>query len=213
MKNNRYYVIPDIHGRYDLLQAALNHIYTEEPAGCDIIFLGDYIDRGPQSGMVIKTIMQGKNGYNFIPLRGNHEDMYLEHHSTDAGWPLYDPIAALDVDATIGRSTAMNWIDSLPYFHIRGNNVFAHAFYDDGLSPDNQGNYECVWYRFPSRHSPYTNKRQGLYLTHGHTPYTDGPVICENRINLDTAAFHTGKLLVAMYEDGRVGMTNYFEIM
>ena len=78
------YIIPDIHGRLDLLSNALDVISHIAPAA-KIIFLGDYIDRGPQSAEVIATVRGGvEGGKPWIALKGNHEvddqDRYFAVH-------------------------------------------------------------------------------------------------------------------------------------
>jgi serine/threonine protein phosphatase 1 len=72
------YAVGDIHGRYDLMQKALQEIARD--GGQDaatVVFLGDYIDRGPQSREVIACLMQGpaRPSNRWICLRGNHEQM------------------------------------------------------------------------------------------------------------------------------------------
>jgi len=78
--NQKRWVIPDIHGYAKTLQALLAQI---RPAKEDhLIFLGDYIDRGPDSKAVIDEIMllQDK-GYRVTPLMGNHEEYLLRNHA------------------------------------------------------------------------------------------------------------------------------------
>src|SRR5258708_32931501 len=75
------YAVGDIHGMYNLLQEMMDKIYQREPG--IIIFLGDYIDRGPDSKKVIDFLMKGpqKDGFEFITLMGNHEDMCIHAHT------------------------------------------------------------------------------------------------------------------------------------
>ena len=72
MKN--YWFIGDIHGEVRLLDKLLEQVFRSDPAG--IIFVGDYIDRGPYSKQVIDRIMALN-----VPahcLLGNHEMMMLD---------------------------------------------------------------------------------------------------------------------------------------
>jgi len=78
MKNKRYYAFPDIHGRKDLLRKALEFVYDANPEGDKIIFLGDYIDRGPDNYGVLKTVMNPPENWEFITLLGNHEEMFID---------------------------------------------------------------------------------------------------------------------------------------
>jgi hypothetical protein len=77
----KYYAIADIHGRYDLLNRALDKIAeVANPEEDKIITLGDYIDRGPDSNKVIQCLLnfQHFDGIEMICLQGNHEAMMVE---------------------------------------------------------------------------------------------------------------------------------------
>ena len=72
---SRTYVIPDLHGRFDLLESAVDRIMTDPEPGT-IVTLGDYVDRGPQSRQVIQLLIRGiPHPWKLITLKGNHEDM------------------------------------------------------------------------------------------------------------------------------------------
>lgn len=76
------YVIPDIHGKIDLLEKICDRILPLRTTGGvkdKIIFLGDYIDRGPNSPQVLDFIINLKKKYNeqIITIKGNHEDILL----------------------------------------------------------------------------------------------------------------------------------------
>ncbi len=74
----KYYAIGDIHGMLSKLEALLDMIPIEKNRDT-LIFLGDYIDRGPYSRRVIQRIIDLKNdGYNVVALKGNHEAVFLE---------------------------------------------------------------------------------------------------------------------------------------
>lgn len=67
------YVVGDMHGNYDCLQLILNRILPLRTKD-ELIFLGDYIDRGPNSAKVIKKLTQINDKYeNITCLSGNHE--------------------------------------------------------------------------------------------------------------------------------------------
>ena len=66
----RYYCIPDLHGRKDLLDKALEALYEQNPNGGKIVFLGDYIDRGDDSLGVVRTVMNPPEGWEFVCLMG-----------------------------------------------------------------------------------------------------------------------------------------------
>jgi serine/threonine protein phosphatase 1 len=89
----RLYAVGDVHGRFDLLKALLDQIAQDQKnydGQSRIIFLGDYLDRGPESRAVIDLLLEGD--WERIPmtvLRGNHEDIvlrFLSDASVAAGW-------------------------------------------------------------------------------------------------------------------------------
>lgn len=218
-----YYCIPDLHGRYDLLQLALDFVYNKHPNGCELIFLGDYIDRGKENLKVLKTVMNPPDNFVFTCLLGNHEDMFIDSYRTNTRF--YDLSAAMDIAEyvrldsfvsyeDIHRSIDENivrWMESLPFFYLKGKNVFAHAFYDDTRLPSGQRKHNCVWDRISDIR--YFNDNQGYYLTHGHTPRETGPIIGVNKINLDTGAVFYNRLVIGEYLVSKLGPINFHEFV
>lgn len=209
MKNLRYYCFPDIHGRNDLLQKALTFVYSENPEGGKIIFLGDYIDRGPDSLGVLETVMNPPKNWEFICLLGNHEDMFVDGYSTDH-IPYYDVNTAESIVKSPKLLDILKWFDNLKLFHIEDKNVFAHAYYNDLYAKETQSKDQCIWTRMSDTEA-YTNRLQGLYLTHGHTPRKHGPIKAPNRLNLDAGAVFYDRFVIAEYYDGIKGEVNFHE--
>ena len=76
---NKIFAIGDIHGRFDLTQSLLEKIWADAPHGRNVlIFLGDYVDRGPDSKGVLDQLIGLKGRCHLVPLMGNHEEMMLE---------------------------------------------------------------------------------------------------------------------------------------
>jgi len=73
------YVIPDIHGRYDLLSEALAGITVHSGGDAGLIVtIGDYVDKGPDSKAVIDRLRAGADaGWNLVALKGNHDALML----------------------------------------------------------------------------------------------------------------------------------------
>ena len=72
------YVIPDIHGRLDLLCDGLAQIAARGPAGI-IVTIGDYVDKGPASKGVIEQLTSGVGDrFSLIPLKGNHDALMVD---------------------------------------------------------------------------------------------------------------------------------------
>lgn len=85
---SKTYVIPDLHGRHDLLKLAMIRIAGDPEAGT-IVTLGDYVDLGPESRQVIELLIEGVlEPWKLITLKGNHEDMMRQccRRKADLGW-------------------------------------------------------------------------------------------------------------------------------
>lgn len=209
---NRYYVIPDIHGEAELLRTALTAIYDLNPGGGKIIFLGDYVDRGPDAKGVIDQIMNPPEGWTFIPLLGNHEEMFVQSYCDRQQF--YDPLAFRQFVPEMDKMTPysivhakfpveyVHWMMSLPLYHFEDNNVFAHAWWEEGANQE-----EILWTRLDNFMKGPDNK----YLVHGHTPRRHGPCETTRRTNLDCGATFYGRLVVAEMQKGKMGPTRYHE--
>jgi serine/threonine protein phosphatase 1 len=221
--NERYYCFPDIHGCSGLLRDALSFVYRNNPNGGKIIFLGDYIDRGPDNYGVLQIVMNPPEGWEFVTLLGNHELMFIDSYMN--GTQFYDAPAAQDIAGFkqdefviyehirqgIDRSV-IEWMANLKVCHVEDKNVFAHAFYDDTRKPDEQIANHCVWTRMDDWQT-FQNSKQGLYLTHGHTPRKHGPVQSPNRTNLDCGAVFYGRFVIAEYHKDVQGPVDFHEFM
>jgi serine/threonine protein phosphatase 1 len=219
--NERYYCFPDIHGCSGLLRDALSFVYSHNPEGGKIIFLGDYIDRGPDNYGVLQIVMNPPEGWEFVTLLGNHEAMLVDAYISKtefydmkaaqdiAGFKQNDYVLYDEIHDGIGQCT-INWMTNLKLFHIEDKNVFAHAFYDDTRNPDEQIENHCIWTRMDDWMT-FQNDKQGLYLTHGHTPRKHGPVQSPNRTNLDAGAVFYGRFVIAEYRKDVQGPVDFHE--
>lgn len=93
---SKTFVIADLHGRYDLLEKAFNAIYDRREPDATIVTLGDYIDRGPESKLVIDILRAAQNisGGKLICLKGNHAARGLSVADVAAGAASLRAIAA-----------------------------------------------------------------------------------------------------------------------
>lgn len=220
---DEYFVIADIHGRYDLLLKAFEAIRERTLVRSnvtEIIFLGDYVDRGPHSGLVIDWLMKATAG-EFAPyvvkcLKGNHEDM-LVYDYLESGI-LYDPDILASFKGGMISDKQLNWMKNLPLYHIQDKNIFVHAAWDATKMPDEQpihrlfngqSYHAMLWQRY-SDEEPFNSA--DWFLTHGHTPRVHGPIRAYNRINLDTKAYSSGRLVVGVYKYGIMGPTDFIEV-
>ena len=75
--SERIYAVGDIHGQREMLDAALKRIDNDGGGDARIVFLGDYVDRGPDSAGVIGRLADGlAGGRNWVCLKGNHDRLF-----------------------------------------------------------------------------------------------------------------------------------------
>jgi serine/threonine protein phosphatase 1 len=204
------YVIPDIHGRYDLLSDALSAI-TARPGGETgvIVTIGDYVDKGPHSKQVIDRLLPGlAQGRRLVALKGNHDAMMVEalrDPAKMATWMEKGGDAAL---ASYGGEEAdvppahIAWLDGLLLMHVDAHRLYVHAGVDPELPLDRQHEATLLWKRYPKGFSDGFGK---LHVVHGHDNFPDGPQLSEGRSNLDTQAWRTGRLIVGVFDDDKAG--------
>jgi serine/threonine protein phosphatase 1 len=190
----------------------------EDAAGLQMkfVFLGDYVDRGPDSRAVIDFLirLQMARPGAAICLRGNHEDMMLKarldstgnsHWLRNGGRPTlesYNLRSVLDLP-----QQHCNWLQSLPMFHDDQKRFFVHAGVNPARSLDDQDDHDLLWIREPFLSS---DKSYGRLIVHGHTPTKKWkPEQHENRINLDTGAVYGRALSAAVFDDERTAPNRY----
>lgn len=209
----RTYAIGDIHGMLRLLHEALAWIRADaadEPSR--VVFLGDYVDRGPSSRQVLAVLIVGPPaGQGWVCLRGNHEQMMVDalaNPRQDAG-PWLDNggtetmrgyrIAGHVEDAELAKHA--EWAASLPYRFEDEHRHYVHAGFRPGVPVERQVPEDMLWIRSVFHHSRFDF---GKPVIHGHTPQRDVEIE-RRRINLDTGACFGGALSVALWLDGQAG--------
>jgi len=225
--NLRVYAIGDIHGRLDLLNQLLERIENDVQS-CphpDVlyIFLGDYVDRGPASSGVIDRLIAFGANQHAIYLKGNHEEFLISFFETPhllQDWSRYGAINTLmsyglrpPMRPTPEQCTqiAAELYDLMPNAHFNflqnlylsltlGDFFFVHAGVRPQVALEMQSEEDLLWIReeFLSH-----KERFEKIVVHGHTPVRD-PEILDNRINIDTGAFATGRLSCLVLEGGNL---------
>lgn len=208
------YVIPDLHGRLDLLERAIHKI-ARHAAGktSTVVTLGDYIDRGPDSrGVIDRLIGWRSDTLRLVALKGNHEAMMSEvcHRLAELDWWIRNggdqtlkSYGSQDGnDVRVVPRTHLDWIASLGLMHVDQHRVFVHAAVDPDVALDRQQEQTLLWKRYP----PGSNSGHGSrHVVHGHHAMVEAPVVGKNRTNLDARAWQTGRLVVGIFEDDRPG--------
>src|SRR5258708_34412064 len=129
------YVIPDIHGRYDLLDEALGSIAARSGGEAGLIVtIGDYVDKGPDSKVVVDRLMAGvEAGWSLIALKGNHDAMMVEalrDPSKMAAWldKGGDPaLASYGGDPAAVPPSHIACLDQLRPMHFHAHRPYVHA--------------------------------------------------------------------------------------
>jgi serine/threonine protein phosphatase 1 len=192
------YAVGDIHGELAMLQAMLGLI-EHDAATCEgdheIVFLGDYIDRGPDSKGVVALLKDGPLPFPATCLMGNHEDMCLGDNL-----PLWLGNGGRKTLESYGGQIDpghAEWMAARPISHRIGQWLFVHAGIDPDKSLADQDRETMLWIRgrFQIHRGDYES---GTVIVHGHTPNLDGPEIMANRINVDTGACYGGALSCAV---------------
>jgi serine/threonine protein phosphatase 1 len=219
------YAIPDLHGRHDLLDAAIDRIADHaagEPA--TIVTLGDYVDRGPNSRQVVERLMEfHSETLRMVTLKGNHEAMMWEacnnhlklnwwfRNGGDAtlasyGQPSHDAGHALVVPRA-----HLQWIADLPLMHVDQYRVFVHAAVDPAIPLYQQSERTLLWKRYPEGYTAGCGRR---HVVHGHHSTPLAPIVTCGKTNLDGWAWKTGRLVVGIFEDDQPGAaSDYLEIL
>jgi serine/threonine protein phosphatase 1 len=202
------FAVGDVHGCLDKLRrllAACEAYAGARPAR--YVFVGDYIDRGPQSRGVIELLMQWQSARpgTIVCLRGNHEQMAIDAHASDRAVPLW---LANNGATTLrnyggGRISPehLDWLSALPFCHDDGLRFFVHAGIDLAVPLAEQQPEVMLWMREPFL-SECDEVDCGRFIVHGHTPLRTGtPDLRRRRLNLDTAAVMGGPLSAAVFDD------------
>jgi serine/threonine protein phosphatase 1 len=203
------YAIGDIHGRHDLLQELLGKIADhagEQPYR--LVFLGDYIDRGPESAAVIETVrrLQNASPDNVVCLMGNHEAMLLTAIDEPAAILWWIRNGGDTTLASFGVRVpsevppdVLNWLNDLPISFEDDRRYFVHAGLRPGSRFEAQTVEDKLWIREPFLSGGYDF---GKHVVHGHTPVALGlPDTNAHRTNLDTGAVFGGALTAGIFTD------------
>ena len=213
----RIYAISDIHGCADLLQQMLTVIDRDLTTIGSMraihVFLGDYIDRGPDSCRTIDLLIERGRKHESVFLKGNHEAFLfdvLRDPSRLQDWKQYGGLQTL---ASYGLQPSLNpdaaeqkelidqlawtipphqrhFFNNLRLRFVCGDFFFVHAGVRPGVALAKQEEQDLLWIR---EEFLVSEQRVGKYIVHGHTP-VPAPDIRPNRVNIDTGAYATGNL-------------------
>jgi serine/threonine protein phosphatase 1 len=219
------YAIPDLHGRIDLLDSAIDRIVGHSADKvATVVTLGDYVDRGPSSRQVIERLMSWRSDtLTLVNLRGNHEAMMWEtcNNLAELGWwtengggqtlASYGQSSQEDPDPRIVPRAHLQWIADLPLIHVDQHRVFVHAAVDPNIPLGQQSEQILLWKRYSKGFGVGHGHR---HVVHGHHANPKAPIVTEGRTNLDGLAWMTGRLVIGVFEDDQPGgASEYLEIV
>jgi serine/threonine protein phosphatase 1 len=199
------FAVGDIHGCIDPLDRLLARIGAYAPSGT-VVFLGDYIDRGPDSRAVLDRLMVGPSAsFRWICLMGNHEDMMCGAYDgrSERAWWLDN--GGLETEMSFGGrvpAACLDWTAKLPLLHVDERRIYVHAGVSPAFPLDRQSRRDLLWLRF---RSDEPEDYGGRHLVHGHTPSKSNPITVGNRTNVDGACVFGGKLICAVFDDAIAG--------
>jgi serine/threonine protein phosphatase 1 len=217
-EGRRVYAVGDVHGRLDLLDALLTQVDADDrtrgPADTTLIFLGDLVDRGPDSaGVVERLLLESERRADMHVLMGNHEEIFLDAlDGDDKALRLFCRVGGRETAISYGMTpdayesadypTLLEQLrQQVPERHRAflsrfqdmvtiGDFAFVHAGVRPGVALEAQQPSDLRWIR-----APFLQHRGTLdkMIVHGHT--IEPEVAFEgHRIGIDTGAYQTGRL-------------------
>ncbi len=226
------YAIGDIHGQLAELQRVLALIDADGGPDAEIVFLGDYTDRGPHSKQVLDLLIEGqRQKRNWTFLMGNHDRMFswfmrdYPRHEAHLPVELYWLHPRLGGDTTLAsygvsftektrqlevhrqardmvEPSHVDFLSGLVLKHETDGLFFCHAGIRPGVPLPDQTEHDLLWIRQEFHEDSRTHPK---LIVHGHTP-VDKARHYRNRINLDSGAGY-GKPLTAAVFDGNTCWT------
>jgi serine/threonine protein phosphatase 1 len=199
---SKIFAIGDIHGCLDKLLALMD-LLDVDWAQDTVVFMGDYVDRGPDSKGVVEHVLEMRRHHDrVVCLAGNHESMFLNY---------LDRREEEIFLANGGRSTLKSYGISpdeqdrrarLPLKHLQffetlipcyetENYVFVHAGVRPGIPMEIQDPHDLIWIRHEFFMSDHGLKKTVVF---GHTPFRGEPFVGEKMIGIDTGAVYGGPL-------------------
>lgn len=229
----RIYAVGDLHGRHDLMMVMLERIVEDfesrrDGRRCEIVFLGDYVDRGDNPRLVIDALMQISSniGAGVVALRGNHEAALLDfidapvRNSAWLGFGALQTIADYGVAMPPRTPSETNLIDlrdaleaamgdhlkflrALPLHRTSGDVIFVHAGIAAGDGETLRNERVMMW---GDSASDPDWPVPGKLIVHGHY---DAPSLVDRpgRICVDTGAYYSGQLTAAVLDEGHTFMS------
>ena len=199
-EDSKTFIIGDIHGCLDMLKRLVEKIKWD-PARDKLIFVGDYIDRGPDpKGVVdyILSLMAESSGIQC--LIGNHEVIFLDYIKgkdrklflMNGGMNTLESYAfhLVDTEDDLLPPSHKEFFASLRYTIALDDYYVVHAGFRPKVPLEEQDPDDLVWIRDPFIYSTYDFGKRVIF---GHTPFYE-PLIMKNKVGIDTGAVYGNRL-------------------
>ena len=223
----RIYAISDVHGCAHLLQQMFRvidaDVATSRPRHAIEVFMGDYIDRGPDSRWTLDLLVERARRGNVVFLKGNHEAFLGDVIRDPSRMTDWLKVGGLQTLMSYGLSPSPNPQEeeqhelvrelaaAMPPQHLEflsrlrltftcGDFFFVHAGVRPGIPLPEQRETDLLWIRDEFLQS---KKNFGKYVIHGHTPVRSAEIL-PNRANIDTGAYATGNLTLLYIQGTRL---------
>jgi len=208
----KIYAVGDIHGCLTKLKKLFERI-SPDPERDTVVFIGDYIDRGPDSKTVVEFVLSLKYQLkNVICLLGNHEQTFLNYYLHQKDGDLFylnggeTTVASYGfIDTPKGKKINvperhLHFFTSLLPYYETDEYIFVHAGIRPGISLDKQTTDDLLWIRH--EFIRYFNDF-GKIVVFGHTPLPE-PLFESNKIGIDTGAVHGGYLTCIVLPENKI---------
>ena len=203
----KIFAIGDIHGSYDRLKTLMDKIPIDFSRDT-LVFIGDYIDRGPHSVEVVDYLMQLKNRVpGVIFLKGNHEDMLDKFINGDDRFTYLLNGGQQTLDSYLTKPVQsdfypippdhMDFFKSLRLFYETEEFIFVHAGLRPRVPLESQKPQDLLWIRDKFVSTKYDFGKRVIF---GHTPLKN-PLVEPNKIGIDTGAVYGNALTCVQLPD------------
>jgi serine/threonine protein phosphatase 1 len=208
----RLFAIGDIHGCPDELRAILKAIAPVR--GDTIVFVGDYVDRGPSARDVVEMALDLEKGpAECVFLKGNHEDMmmsylgrpgnYGESFLFNGGIATLDSYGLREDDLENAAErlpdTHMDFMSRLSVSYLRPPYLFVHAGIQPTRQLEEQQTEDMLWIRQEFIFNPH---RIDATVVFGHTPMRGVMIDLPYKLGIDTGLVYGGKLTCVEFNEG-----------
>lgn len=197
-ESSAFIAIGDVHGCAESLKALVGKLDEQTLAERQIVFVGDYIDRGPDSKGVVDYLLEFRREHDCVFIRGNHEQMMLDaiEEGNMGPWMMNgagDTLRSYGVSRELGEIPDDHlefYRDTLLYYETE-DYFFVHAGLSPGLTISQALEDESVIRQFLWERSHLTAPETAWEKTvvFGHTPKHD-PVLRDNMIGIDTGCVY-----------------------